>query len=69
MYLETPFNLVYDSDANFPRDLSQEYPSEFKEKYLVLRKAGEINKDSKLAPKWIGPYRESERWSGEEHIV
>jgi len=39
------------------KHLSRVFPREFKEKDLVLRKAGEINKDNKLAPHWIGPYR------------
>jgi len=30
---------------------------EFREKEMVLRKSGEANMESKLAPKWIGPYR------------
>jgi len=38
--------------------LSKVHAREFKERDLILRKAGEANMDSKLASRWIGPYRE-----------
>jgi len=40
--------------------MSRVYPREFKESDLVLRRASEANMDSKLAPKWIRPYRVKE---------
>jgi len=37
--------------------LSKVHAKEFKERDLVLRKAGEANINNKLALQWIGPYR------------